>query len=190
MVVYKIVAAEEWAEANAAGVFAGAAVDRADGFIHFSNRGAGAGHGGQMVRRPRRFDPCGNRRGSVGRRLALGAVARRSALPSPLWFLPMSAVVWSRPLPLGADGAAYLREPCLREPLGVRLAKLASPVLRRLPAETAHRAGDQRAEDRAARAGAAFRSAPFGRDPSGSSSPIRWGSPPDSTRTPRSPARC
>ena len=36
MVVYKIVATEEWAEAEAAGVFAGAAVDRADGFIHFS----------------------------------------------------------------------------------------------------------------------------------------------------------
>ena len=36
MVVYKIVATKEWAEAEAAGVFAGASVDRADGFIHFS----------------------------------------------------------------------------------------------------------------------------------------------------------
>ena len=36
MIVYKIVATEEWAEAEAAGAFAGAAVDRADGFIHFS----------------------------------------------------------------------------------------------------------------------------------------------------------
>ena len=36
MVVYKIVATDEWREAEAAGVFAGAAVDRADGFIHFS----------------------------------------------------------------------------------------------------------------------------------------------------------
>ena len=32
----KIVATEEWTEAEAAGVFTGAAVDRADGFIHFS----------------------------------------------------------------------------------------------------------------------------------------------------------
>jgi uncharacterized protein (DUF952 family) len=36
MVVYKIVATEEWIEAEAAGVFTGAPVDRADGFIHFS----------------------------------------------------------------------------------------------------------------------------------------------------------
>ena len=36
MIVYKIVAAGEWREAESAGVFAGAAVDRADGFIHFS----------------------------------------------------------------------------------------------------------------------------------------------------------
>ncbi len=36
MIVYKIVATEEWAKAQAAGVFTGAAIDRADGFIHFS----------------------------------------------------------------------------------------------------------------------------------------------------------
>ena len=36
MVVYKIVVTGEWAKAQAAGVFAGAAIDRADGFIHFS----------------------------------------------------------------------------------------------------------------------------------------------------------
>ena len=36
MIVYKIVATEEWAEAEAVGAFTGASVDRADGFIHFS----------------------------------------------------------------------------------------------------------------------------------------------------------
>jgi uncharacterized protein (DUF952 family) len=34
--VYKIVAAAEWKRAEAAGVFDGSAVDRRDGFIHFS----------------------------------------------------------------------------------------------------------------------------------------------------------
>jgi uncharacterized protein (DUF952 family) len=34
--VYKILAAAEWAQAQSAGVFAGSAVDRADGYIHFS----------------------------------------------------------------------------------------------------------------------------------------------------------
>ena len=34
--IYKIVTAEQWRAALAAGVFAGAPVDLADGFIHFS----------------------------------------------------------------------------------------------------------------------------------------------------------
>jgi uncharacterized protein (DUF952 family) len=34
--IYKIVSAAEWRAAEAAGVFTGAAVDHADGFIHFS----------------------------------------------------------------------------------------------------------------------------------------------------------
>ncbi|MEQ1871514.1 MAG: DUF952 domain-containing protein [Vicinamibacterales bacterium] len=34
--IYKIVSAEEWRVAEGAGVFDGSAVDRRDGFIHFS----------------------------------------------------------------------------------------------------------------------------------------------------------
>lgn len=34
--IYKIVAREEWRAAETAGVYAGSAVDRADGYIHFS----------------------------------------------------------------------------------------------------------------------------------------------------------
>lgn len=34
--IYKILSRAEWAQAQAAGVFAGSAVDHADGFIHFS----------------------------------------------------------------------------------------------------------------------------------------------------------
>jgi len=34
--IYKIVSQSEWRAAEAAGVFSGAAVDLADGFIHFS----------------------------------------------------------------------------------------------------------------------------------------------------------
>lgn len=36
--IYKIIAEETWREAQVAGVFAGAGVDLADGFIHFSSR--------------------------------------------------------------------------------------------------------------------------------------------------------
>ena len=34
--IYKIVSASDWLEAERAGVFGGSAVDRRDGFIHFS----------------------------------------------------------------------------------------------------------------------------------------------------------
>lgn len=34
--IYKILSVAEWAQAQSAGVFAGSAVDHADGYIHFS----------------------------------------------------------------------------------------------------------------------------------------------------------
>ncbi|HEX5378831.1 MAG TPA: DUF952 domain-containing protein [Phenylobacterium sp.] len=37
--IYKILSRQEWTAAQAAGVFEGSAVDRADGFIHFSTAG-------------------------------------------------------------------------------------------------------------------------------------------------------
>src|SRR6202453_990372 len=100
MIVYKIVANEEWAEAEAAGAFAGAAVDRADGFIHFSTAEQ------TRVTAPKWF--------AGPRYLPLAAVdaeplgdgwrwdPSRGGAPFPLLYavLPMSAVVWSRPLPL------------------------------------------------------------------------------------------
>lgn len=36
-IIYKIVAAKEWRAAEAEGVFLGAAIDLADGYIHFSS---------------------------------------------------------------------------------------------------------------------------------------------------------
>ena len=37
--IYKIVAKDEWAAAESAGVFKGATIDLADGYIHFSTAG-------------------------------------------------------------------------------------------------------------------------------------------------------
>jgi uncharacterized protein (DUF952 family) len=104
MVVYKIVATKEWTEAEAAGVFTGAAIDRADGFIHFSSAEQAPETAAKWF---------------AGRDdLTLAAVdaeapdidlrwepSRGGALfPHLYGLLPMSAVVWSRPLPLGMDG--------------------------------------------------------------------------------------
>ena len=104
MVIYKIVATEEWCVAEATGVFAGASVDRADGFIHFST----------AEQAPETAAKWFAGRGDL-RLVALDAEAlgddlrwepsRGGALFPHLYAaLPMSAVVWSRPLPLGSDG--------------------------------------------------------------------------------------
>lgn len=45
--IYKILSRAEWAQAQAAGRFAGSAVDLADGFIHFSS----AAQAGETARR-------------------------------------------------------------------------------------------------------------------------------------------
>ena len=104
MVVYKIVAADEWREAEAAGVFAGASVDRADGFIHFSTAEQAPETAAKWF---------------AGRHdLTLAAVDAEALAADLRWepsrggalfphlyaALPMSAVVWTRPLRLGPGG--------------------------------------------------------------------------------------
>ena len=106
--VYKIAEAEAWRAAEAAGAFTGAPVDLADGFIHFSTAGqlretaakhfAGR-HGLVLVavdgaRLDRLFGEDWRYEPSRG-----GAL-----FPHLHAVLPLEAVLWARPLPLGADG--------------------------------------------------------------------------------------
>jgi uncharacterized protein (DUF952 family) len=105
MVVYKIVATEEWAQAEAAGAFTGAAIDRADGFIHFSTAEQApetaakwfAGRGDLTLAAVDAEALGGDLRWEPSRGGAL--------FPHLYAALPMSAVLWSRPLALGRDGA-------------------------------------------------------------------------------------
>jgi uncharacterized protein (DUF952 family) len=102
--IFKIVGAEEWRAAEAAGVFAGAAVDRADGYIHFST----AAQARETA--AKRFAGRGD--------LVLAAVDADSLGPALRWEpsrggalfphlygpLALDAVVWTRPLPLDNAG--------------------------------------------------------------------------------------
>ncbi len=102
--VFKIVAEAEWRMAERNGLFEGSAVDRADGFIHFSSAE-------QAVETAARHFT-----GQEGLLLvaidadALGAALRwepsrgGALFPHLHGALPLSAVRWTRPLPLGADG--------------------------------------------------------------------------------------
>jgi len=102
--IYHMCRREEWDAARATGVYAGSSQDQADGFIHFS----GAEH---VV-----ASAAKHRAGQSGLVLiavdaatlgpALRCEASRGGALFPHLYgpLPVAAVRWAKPLPLGADG--------------------------------------------------------------------------------------
>ena len=84
MVVYKIVAADEWREAEAAGVFAGAPVDRADGYIHFSTAAQAPETAAKWFAGRDDLTLVAVDAEALGLRSAMGALAWRGALSPSL----------------------------------------------------------------------------------------------------------
>ena len=104
MIVYKIVATEEWAEAKAAGAFTGASVDRADGFIHFSTAEQAPETAAKWFAGRGDLTLAAVNTEALGDDLRWEPSRGGALFPHLYAALPMSAVVWSRPLPLGSDG--------------------------------------------------------------------------------------
>ena len=104
MVVFKIVAADEWREAEAAGVFAGAAVDRADGFIHFSTAEQAPETAAKWFAGRDDLILAAVDAEALGADLRWEPSRGGALFPHLYAALAMSAVVWSRPLRLGPDG--------------------------------------------------------------------------------------
>ena len=104
MIVYKIVAAVEWREAETAGVFAGAAIDRADGFIHFSTAEQAPETAAKWFAGRDDLTLAAVDAEALGAGLRWEPSRGGALFPHLYAPLPMSAVVWSRPLPLGMDG--------------------------------------------------------------------------------------
>ena len=104
MIVYKIVATEEWAEAEAAGAFTGASVDRADGFIHFSTAKQAPETAAKWFAGRGDLTLAAVNTEALGDDLRWEPSRGGALFPHLYAALPMSAVVWSRPLPLGSDG--------------------------------------------------------------------------------------
>ena len=104
-IIYKIAPEVLWREAEKNGRFTGAPIDIADGFIHFSTaeqaRETAAKHfAGQTGLLLVAID--GARLGDALKY----EVSRGGALfPHLYGVLDMDAVLWVKPLPLGADGA-------------------------------------------------------------------------------------
>lgn len=102
--VYKIVPSEIWQKAESAGVFAGAGIDLADGYIHFSTatqarRTAELHFAGQSGLMLVAVDSA-----KLGAALVFEPSRGGDLFPHLYGPLSMEAVLWARPLPLGADG--------------------------------------------------------------------------------------
>jgi uncharacterized protein (DUF952 family) len=102
--IYKIVPASLWQNAKAAGIFEGAAIDLTDGYIHFSTapqaKETAARHfAGQTDLLLVAVDGD-----ALGEKLVFEPSRGGDLFPHLYAALPLSAVLWEKPLPLGADG--------------------------------------------------------------------------------------
>ncbi len=105
--IYKICPRALWREAEEADVFRGAPVDLADGYIHFSTPAQAvetaakhfAGQGDLLL------VAVDERR--LGEALLYEPSRGGQLFPHLYGPLPLEAVAWVRPLPLGADGAHH-----------------------------------------------------------------------------------
>jgi uncharacterized protein (DUF952 family) len=102
--IYKIVPAVLWREAQGHGQFTGAPVDLADGFIHFSLRAqleetAAKWFSGQTGLMLIAADPT-----TLGDALRFEPSRGGALFPHLYSALPLDAVVFAKPLPLQPDG--------------------------------------------------------------------------------------
>lgn len=103
-IIFKICPAALWAQAEAEGVFSGAPVDHADGYIHFSI----AAQARETA--ARHFKGAGDLKLVAVTAEPLGAALRwepsrgGALFPHLYGPLPLTAVLWVKDLPLGPDG--------------------------------------------------------------------------------------
>lgn len=102
--IYKIVPRELWQEARSASLFKGAPVDLKDGYIHFSTavqavETARLHFAGQADLLLVAVDAT-----LFGEALKWEASRGGDLFPHLYADLPLDAVLWEKPLPLGADG--------------------------------------------------------------------------------------
>ena len=102
--IFKIVATAEWRAAESAGAFDGAGVDRADGYIHFSTAAQAAGTAAKWFAGRANLTLVAVDPEALGAALKWEPSRGGALFPHLYGRLPISAVVWSRPLPLGPDG--------------------------------------------------------------------------------------
>ena len=103
--IYKIAPAALWAAAEAAGVFTGAPVDVADGYIHFSTAAQARETAAKHFADQSDLKLVAVEAAALGPALKWEPSRGGALFPHLYAPLPLTAVRWVRDLPLGADGA-------------------------------------------------------------------------------------
>ncbi|TNB48659.1 DUF952 domain-containing protein [Martelella lutilitoris] len=102
--IFKIVARPEWQAARAAGVYQGAAVDLADGFIHFSTASQVAETAARHFAGKRDLLLVAVDPEALGPALKYEPSRGGALFPHLYAALPLSAVLWERLIPENRDG--------------------------------------------------------------------------------------
>jgi uncharacterized protein (DUF952 family) len=102
--IFKIAGAADWRAAEAGGVFAGAGVDLSDGYIHFSTAEQVAETAAKWFAGRDDLMLVAIDADALGAALRFEPSRGGALFPHLYAPLPLSAVRWRRPLPLGPDG--------------------------------------------------------------------------------------
>ena len=102
--IYKICTAAEWRDAERAGVYSGSAVDRRDGFIHFSTAEQATETAQKHFAGQRDLVLVSIDAEALGDRLKWEPSRGGALFPHLFGVLTPDAVLWVKPLPLGGDG--------------------------------------------------------------------------------------
>ena len=103
-IVYKICPAALWRSAERASAFRGAAIDLADGYIHFSAADQVAETAAKHFAQADDLVLVAVDADALGDALKWEPSRGGALFPHLYGALPLTAVVWVKPLPLGADG--------------------------------------------------------------------------------------
>jgi uncharacterized protein (DUF952 family) len=109
--IYKICDRPLWAVAERTGGFRGAPVDERDGFIHFSTAAQVAETAARHFADVDDLVLVAVDAGALGEALRWEPSRGGALFPHLYGVLPMTAVRWVKPLPLGPDGRHVFPEP-------------------------------------------------------------------------------
>ncbi len=102
--IYKIASASLWREAERTGVFQGAPIDRADGYIHFSAADQVAETAAKHFADQRDLLLIAVAVDALGPALRWEPSRGGALFPHLYGPLPLASVRWVKPLPCGEDG--------------------------------------------------------------------------------------